>query len=231
MYPVLSWGFAKVPSALLSHGVPLAWVFVCFWWVRWMMNHGIFRNAWTCWDFFYPKKTFDHFWPGTLLAWLELGFESFRKGDLSTSLRLQTMQNPYEDTHLLEKMRNWTLLNCRDGKECGKPSSLIRSWKREWIDWVSSLFVLFISCHSICQQLGQKADSFFTISCIPTSRCWVKIVEDTRVAFVGQGYVEEIAWELPEVQGDEEDILNLGEVCTSTSSYYTKGSKQLQLAA
>lgn len=91
--------------------------------------------------FFLSKKTVDHFWPGTLLAWLELGFESFRKGDLSTSLRLQTMQNPYEDAHLLEKMRNWTLLNCRDGKECGKPSSLIRSWKREWIDWVSSLFV------------------------------------------------------------------------------------------
>lgn len=48
---------------------------------------------------------------------------------------------------------------------------------------------------------------------------------------MGQGYVEEIAWELPEVQGDEEDILNLGEVCTSTLSYYTEASKQLQLAA
>lgn len=45
--------------------------------------------------------------------------------------------------------------------------------------------------------------------------------EDTRVAFVGQGYVEEIAWELPEVQGDEEDILNLGEVCIGSSKVAT----------
>ena len=34
------------------------------------------------------------------------------------------------------------------------------------------------------------------------------------MTFVGHGYVEEVAWELPEVAGDEEDILNLGEVCT-----------------
>ena len=37
--------------------------------------------------------------------------------------------------------------------------------------------------------------------------------QDTRVTFAGHGYVEEVAWELPEVAGDEEDILNLGEVC------------------
>lgn len=41
--------------------------------------------------------------------------------------------------------------------------------------------------------------------------------QDTRVTFVGHGYVEEVAWELPEVVGDEEDILNLGEVCTLLS--------------
>ena len=74
-------------------------------------------------------------------------------------------------------------------------------------------------------QLQQIADPFFSISCIPTSICWFKIVEDTRVAFVGQGYVEEIAWELPEVQGDEEDILNLGEVCSSTFTLnHTEGA-------
>ena len=42
---------------------------------------------------------------------------------------------------------------------------------------------------------------------------------------MGQGYVEEIAWELPEVQGDEEDILNLGEVCSSTFTLnHTEGA-------
>lgn len=41
-----------------------------------------------------------------------------------------------------------------------------------------------------------------------------RLRQDTRVTFVGHGYVEEVAWELPEVAGDEEDILNLGEVCT-----------------
>lgn len=45
--------------------------------------------------------------------------------------------------------------------------------------------------------------------------------EDTRVTFVGHGYVEEVAWELPEVVGDEEDILNLGEVCIGNSKVAT----------
>ena len=31
--------------------------------------------------------------------------------------------------------------------------------------------------------------------------------------FVGQGYKEEVSWELPEVAADEEDVLDLGEVC------------------
>ena len=42
----------------------------------------------------------------------------------------------------------------------------------------------------------------------------VMTCQDTKVTFTGHGYVEEIAWELPEVHGDEEDILNLGEVCS-----------------
>ena len=47
--------------------------------------------------------------------------------------------------------------------------------------------------------------------------------QDTRVTFAGHGYVEEVAWELPEVAGDEEDILNLGEVCTWGHRYWMLG--------
>ncbi|CAK8990089.1 unnamed protein product [Durusdinium trenchii] len=48
--------------------------------------------------------------------------------------------------------------------------------------------------------------------------------EDARVTFVGQGYKEEVSWELPEVAADEEDVLDLGEVCAWVVSFHINNS-------
>ena len=45
-----------------------------------------------------------------------------------------------------------------------------------------------------------------------------------RVTFVGQGYVEDVGWELPPSDGpegaaqDESDVLRMGETCAQTAS-------------
>lgn len=109
--------------------------------------------------FFIPKRLLTIFdlelFAGLVWTWLQIlqerRFEYILAfADHAEPLRGHPTVNFWQASFVeidpaLEKMRNWTLLNCGDGKECGKPRSLIRFRKREWIDWASSLFRVFFS--------------------------------------------------------------------------------------
>ena len=55
---------------------------------------------------------------------------------------------------------------------------------------------------------------------------WAAACQDMRLTFVGQGYVEDVSWDLPPSDSpptegaakDESDLLRMGETCTSPAT-------------